>query len=322
MSATDPSFPRCSPVRSASSCATGRADDRRARNACSAPRSTRLRPRTSDGCAAQPLCWRERLAAETDPGRPTTCSARAPARALRGPLRSARPRHRPPSPSCARSLRRRRCWHARRRCCARTRRSAVLILSLVRDGTMIAEAAYFDGGPRRRRAGCSSSSEATPVRLEHPLIETELLRRRRATIVLDAHAHPRVDRRLAELMGWRAYAAAPLLIGSNVDRRHPRRPRARRADRRARSRGPVGVRQRARPGLRKRKPAPGAAARARADAPVPRVGRRPLRPPHRAHDQPGDRCARTAAATGPFDADSPAEGRDDRAVFAGPAHPA
>ena len=38
---------------------------------------------------------------------------------------------------------------------------------------------------------------SSPVRLEHPLIETELLRRRRATIVLDAQVHPRVDRRLA-----------------------------------------------------------------------------------------------------------------------------
>ena len=57
---------------------------------------------------------------------------------------------------------------------------------------------------------------AHPPRLVHPLIETELLRRRRATIVVDAQLHPRVDRRLAQLMGWRSYAAAPLIVGSTV----------------------------------------------------------------------------------------------------------
>ena len=55
-----------------------------------------------------------------------------------------------------------------------------------------------------------------PIRLEHPLIETELLRRRRATIVDDAQVHPRVDRRLAELMGWTSYTAAPLVVGPHV----------------------------------------------------------------------------------------------------------
>jgi DNA-binding CsgD family transcriptional regulator len=56
---------------------------------------------------------------------------------------------------------------------------------------------------------------AHPIALEHPLIETELLRRRRATIV-EAHVHPRVDRRMASLMGWHAYAAAPVPVGSEV----------------------------------------------------------------------------------------------------------
>jgi DNA-binding CsgD family transcriptional regulator len=58
--------------------------------------------------------------------------------------------------------------------------------------------------------------KADPLRLEHPLIETELLRRRRATIVVDATVHPRVDRRLTQLMGWRSYVAAPLLVRSQV----------------------------------------------------------------------------------------------------------
>jgi DNA-binding CsgD family transcriptional regulator len=90
---------------------------------------------------------------------------------------------------------------------------------------MIAEAVHFagaaggaggGGGQARAAASVLAQLQANPVRLEHTLIETELLRRRRATIVLDAHVHPRVDRPTAELMGWRSYAAAPLVVGSSV----------------------------------------------------------------------------------------------------------
>jgi DNA-binding CsgD family transcriptional regulator len=123
------------------------------------------------------------------------------------------------------------------------------IVSLVGGGRMIAEAVYFSGsgvsggtgagasggtgagasggtgagasggtgaGAARAAASVLAKLQANPVRLEHTLIETELLRRRRATIVLDAHVHPRVDRPTAELMGWRSYAAAPLVVGSQV----------------------------------------------------------------------------------------------------------
>jgi DNA-binding CsgD family transcriptional regulator len=89
------------------------------------------------------------------------------------------------------------------------------ILSLVRGGRMIAEAAHFEGDPERMRA-VLDQVRAEPLRLEHPLIETELLRRRRATIVVDAQVHPRVDRRFAQLMKWRSYAAAPLVLGAQV----------------------------------------------------------------------------------------------------------
>jgi LuxR family transcriptional regulator, regulator of acetate metabolism len=89
------------------------------------------------------------------------------------------------------------------------------ILSLVKGGRMVAEAVFFAG-----RAGAAAAIlaqlRANPLRLEHTLIETELLRRRRATIVVDADVHPRVDRETARLMGWRSYAAAPLVVGSRV----------------------------------------------------------------------------------------------------------
>jgi DNA-binding CsgD family transcriptional regulator len=89
------------------------------------------------------------------------------------------------------------------------------ILSLVKAGRMVAEAAYF-AGQDRAAATMLTQLQANPLRLEHTLIETELLRRRRATIVVDADVHPRVDRETARLMEWRSYAAAPLVVGSKV----------------------------------------------------------------------------------------------------------
>jgi DNA-binding CsgD family transcriptional regulator len=90
-----------------------------------------------------------------------------------------------------------------------------VLLSLTGEGRMVAEATHFEGN-RARAASALAQLRADPIRLEHPLIETELLRRRRATIIDDARVHPRVDQRLTELMGWTSYAAAPLVVGSRV----------------------------------------------------------------------------------------------------------
>ena len=89
------------------------------------------------------------------------------------------------------------------------------ILSLVRGGRMIAEAAHFGADTTAAKAAVEQLQSAPP-RLEHPLIETELLRRRRATIVVDAHVSPRVHRQLVELMGSTSYVAAPIVVGSQV----------------------------------------------------------------------------------------------------------
>jgi DNA-binding CsgD family transcriptional regulator len=89
------------------------------------------------------------------------------------------------------------------------------LLSVVAEGQMLAQSAYFTAD----RTGADAALEqlrARPLRLEHPLIETEMLRRRRATIVTDAPVHARVDPDLLAVMGWRAYAAAPLVVGANV----------------------------------------------------------------------------------------------------------
>jgi LuxR family transcriptional regulator, regulator of acetate metabolism len=54
------------------------------------------------------------------------------------------------------------------------------------------------------------------VRLEHPLIEAELVRRRRATLVEDSRRDPRVDPTMSAIMGWEAYVAAPIAVRSSV----------------------------------------------------------------------------------------------------------
>lgn len=97
---------------------------------------------------------------------------------------------------------------------ARSRLRRVL-LSLTAEGRLVAEALHLDGDGTRPQE-LLDALRAAPVKLEHPLIETELLRRRRATIVEAADVHPRVDRRLAELMSWSSYAAAPLVVGPHV----------------------------------------------------------------------------------------------------------
>jgi DNA-binding CsgD family transcriptional regulator len=89
------------------------------------------------------------------------------------------------------------------------------IVSVVRGGVLVAESAEFADDPDGARTVLEQLRSA-PLRLEHPLIETELMRRRRATIVVDARVHPRVERRLAELMRWRSYAAAPLVVGGQT----------------------------------------------------------------------------------------------------------
>jgi DNA-binding CsgD family transcriptional regulator len=85
------------------------------------------------------------------------------------------------------------------------------MVSLVQDGHMVPQAAWFRGD----EAGGARAVEALaadPPRLEHPLIETELLRRRRSTIVADAELHPRAHQGLAATMGWGRYVAAPLVV--------------------------------------------------------------------------------------------------------------
>jgi DNA-binding CsgD family transcriptional regulator len=89
------------------------------------------------------------------------------------------------------------------------------LVSTIRDSAMVPAALHIDADPDGAQA-LLAELRAEPLRLEHPLIETEVLRRRRATLVAGADVNPRVSPRLLALMGWSSYVAAPLLTGTTV----------------------------------------------------------------------------------------------------------
>jgi DNA-binding NarL/FixJ family response regulator len=88
-----------------------------------------------------------------------------------------------------------------------------VVLSVVREGVMTAEAVHVRDDPAAS-AALLDALKAHPIRLEHPLVETEALRRRRATVV--DTGDPRVDRTLTEVMGWSGYVVAPVTVRSTV----------------------------------------------------------------------------------------------------------
>jgi len=89
------------------------------------------------------------------------------------------------------------------------------LLSLVRNGRFVPHSACFRDDPAGAIAAVEAL-QADPPSLEYPLIEADLLRRRRASIITDAAVHPRVHRPMAELMGWHSFVAAPVLVRGEV----------------------------------------------------------------------------------------------------------
>jgi len=90
-----------------------------------------------------------------------------------------------------------------------------VVVSTIRDGMMVAETVHFRDDPAGAREALEAL-RANPVRLEHPIIESELLRRHRATIVADAQRDPRVDGVTKAIMGWESYVAAPIAVRSSI----------------------------------------------------------------------------------------------------------
>jgi DNA-binding CsgD family transcriptional regulator len=89
------------------------------------------------------------------------------------------------------------------------------LLSVVDEGRMTAHAVHFRDDPDGERDALAKLS-LRPVLLRYPLVESELVRRRRATIVADAAVGTRVDSSWQAVMRWRSYAAAPLVMRSTL----------------------------------------------------------------------------------------------------------
>jgi DNA-binding CsgD family transcriptional regulator len=87
-----------------------------------------------------------------------------------------------------------------------------VLLSRIEDGSLIAEALHL-GGDAKAAASTLAELAQAPVRLDYPLVEAELLRRRRPLLVREADGGLRAH---AEVMGWGDYVAAPVVLEHRV----------------------------------------------------------------------------------------------------------
>ncbi len=90
-----------------------------------------------------------------------------------------------------------------------------VVLGLIADGRLTAEVVHFRGDPEGGAAALAAL-RTVPTRLAHPIVEAELMRRRRATIVADAARNPRVHHETSAVMGWSSYVAAPIVVAGEV----------------------------------------------------------------------------------------------------------
>jgi LuxR family transcriptional regulator, regulator of acetate metabolism len=90
---------------------------------------------------------------------------------------------------------------------------ARVLLSRVEDGALVAEALHVDGDPDGAAATLAQLRHER-VALDYPMLEGEILRRRRPLLVADADARGRNP--FGEALGWREYVTAPVLLEGRV----------------------------------------------------------------------------------------------------------
>jgi len=89
-----------------------------------------------------------------------------------------------------------------------------VLLSRLEDGWLVAEALHCAGEDRAAEQTLARL-RAAPAQVGYPLIEGELLRRRRAAIVAPAE-EPAIHQAHWELMRWHEYLAAPVIMDGRV----------------------------------------------------------------------------------------------------------
>jgi DNA-binding CsgD family transcriptional regulator len=90
-----------------------------------------------------------------------------------------------------------------------------VLLSRLEDGWLVAEALHW-GGDARSAAETLARLQDGPVQLGYPLIEGELLRRRRAAIVSEQDGDPATRHAHWDVMRWSEYLAAPVIMDGRV----------------------------------------------------------------------------------------------------------
>jgi DNA-binding CsgD family transcriptional regulator len=86
-----------------------------------------------------------------------------------------------------------------------------LLLSRIDDGALVAERLHLRTGCERA-AGTLAELRRSPPLLEYPLLECELLRRRRAALVSEVDPSLRGRHAFLAAMGWTEYVAAPVVV--------------------------------------------------------------------------------------------------------------
>jgi DNA-binding CsgD family transcriptional regulator len=84
-----------------------------------------------------------------------------------------------------------------------------VLVSEVLDGAL-RPLAVWDGADQGRADALLAQLQATPIRLEYPLIEAEVVRHRHAETVTVGGSRARAPGRLAQTWGWRSYVVAAL----------------------------------------------------------------------------------------------------------------
>jgi len=86
-----------------------------------------------------------------------------------------------------------------------------VLLSRIDDGWLVAEALYCEGDARAAAQTLERLRDA-PVQIGYPLVEGELLRRRRPAVVTADDGEPETRQAFWEVMRWSAYVVAPVLM--------------------------------------------------------------------------------------------------------------
>jgi DNA-binding CsgD family transcriptional regulator len=89
------------------------------------------------------------------------------------------------------------------------------VLFRVHEGRMVMEAAYFGEDAEGAGKMVEFAAGVAP-RLDHMLLETEMIRRHAPAIVLDAKNDPRVNRPIIDFSLTRSYVAAPIMPTGKV----------------------------------------------------------------------------------------------------------